>query len=52
MRVIINGVGVAGPTLAYWLRRAGHEVVLVEAAPRLRSGGYVIDFWGVGQAVQ
>ncbi len=44
MRVIINGAGIAGPTLAYWLRKAGHEVVLVEAAPQLRTGGYVIDF--------
>lgn len=48
MRIIVNGVGVAGPTLAYWLRKAGHDVLLVEAAPHLRSGGYVIDFWGVG----
>ena len=48
MRIIINGVGIAGPTLAYWLRKSGHEVLLVEAAPQLRTGGYVIDFWGVG----
>ncbi len=51
MRIIVNGAGIAGPTLAYWLRKAGHEVVLVEAAPRLRTGGYVIDFWGVGYDV-
>ena len=48
MRIIINGAGIAGPTLAYWLREGGHEVLLVEAAPRLRDGGYIIDFWGVG----
>ncbi len=48
MRVIINGAGIAGPTRAYWLREGGHEVLLVEAAPQLRGGGYVIDFWGVG----
>ena len=48
MRTVINGAGIAGPTLAYWLRQAGHEVLLVEAAPQLRSGGYAIDFWGVG----
>ncbi len=48
MRTVINGAGIAGPTLAYWLRQAGHEVLLVEAAPQLRSGGYTIDFWGVG----
>jgi 2-polyprenyl-6-methoxyphenol hydroxylase-like FAD-dependent oxidoreductase len=48
IRIIVNGVGIAGPTLAYWLRKAGHEVLLIEEAPQLRSGGYVIDFWGVG----
>ncbi len=48
MRIAINGTGVAGPTLAYWLRRHGHEPVLFEKAPRLRTGGYVVDFWGVG----
>jgi len=48
MRIVINGAGIAGPTLAYWLSKSGHEVVLVEKAPQLRSGGYVVDFWGVG----
>src|SRR5215471_13449709 len=48
MRIVINGAGIAGPTLAYWLRKAGHDVLLVEAAPQLRRGGYVLDFWGVG----
>ena len=51
MRIIINGAGIAGPTLAYWLRKAGHEVLLVESAPQLRSGGYVIDFGLVGYDV-
>ncbi|MGE0815932.1 MAG: FAD-dependent monooxygenase, partial [Vicinamibacterales bacterium] len=48
MRVAINGAGVAGPALAFWLSRWGHEVLLVEQAPAPRRGGYVIDFWGVG----
>lgn len=48
MKVAINGAGIAGPTLAYWLIKSGHEVVLVEKSPKFRSGGYVIDFWGVG----
>ncbi len=48
MRIAINGAGIAGVTLAYWLRESGHEVLLVEESPQLRSGGYVIDFWGVG----
>ncbi|MBN9186903.1 MAG: FAD-dependent monooxygenase, partial [Microbacterium sp.] len=48
MRVLIVGAGIAGPTLAYWLQRFGHEVTLVEHAPHLREGGYVVDFWGAG----
>jgi 2-polyprenyl-6-methoxyphenol hydroxylase-like FAD-dependent oxidoreductase len=48
LKVVINGIGIAGPTLAWWLTEFGHEVLLVEQAPRLRSAGYIIDFWGVG----
>lgn len=48
MKIAIHGVGIAGPTLAYWLRESGHEVLLIEESPRLRTGGYVIDFWGIG----
>lgn len=46
--VLIAGVGIAGPTLAYWLRAAGFKPTLVERAPALRGSGYVIDFWGLG----
>jgi 2-polyprenyl-6-methoxyphenol hydroxylase-like FAD-dependent oxidoreductase len=46
--VLVVGAGIAGPTLAYWLRRRGFEPVLVERAPHFREGGYMIDFWGVG----
>lgn len=48
LRIVINGIGVAGPALAYWLSRSGHDVLLVEQAARLRTAGYVIDFWGLG----
>lgn len=48
MRIAINGTGIAGPTLAYWQRKSGHQVLLIEESPQLRSGGYAIDFWGVG----
>ncbi len=48
MRILISGAGIAGPTLAYWLVRHGFEVTIVEKAPALRTGGYVIDFWGAG----
>jgi 2-polyprenyl-6-methoxyphenol hydroxylase-like FAD-dependent oxidoreductase len=46
--VLISGVGIAGPTLAFWLKRGGFAPTLLECAPGLRSGGYVIDFWGLG----
>lgn len=48
MRIAISGAGIAGPAFAHWMHRAGHEVTLIEAAPRFRTGGYVIDFWGLG----
>jgi 2-polyprenyl-6-methoxyphenol hydroxylase-like FAD-dependent oxidoreductase len=49
--VLVSGAGIAGPTLAYWLLRAGMEPIIVEASPELRTGGYMIDFWGLGFAV-
>ena len=51
MKVLISGAGIAGPTLAWWLSRAGHAVTIVEQAPALRTGGYVIDFWGSGYEI-
>jgi len=47
-KVLISGLGIAGPTLAFWLKATGFQPTLVEHAPLLRSGGYVIDFWGLG----
>ncbi len=46
--VLISGAGIAGPTLAFWLNAAGFQPTLVERAAALRTGGYVIDFWGLG----
>jgi 2-polyprenyl-6-methoxyphenol hydroxylase-like FAD-dependent oxidoreductase len=51
MKVAISGAGIAGTTLAYWLLRAGHEPFIIEHAPSLRTGGYIMDFWGVGYTV-
>lgn len=51
MRIAISGAGVAGPTLAWWLLRGGHEPTLIEASASLRTAGYMIDFWGVGYTV-
>ena len=47
-KVLISGAGIAGPTLAFWLKAGGFEPTLIERAPALRTGGYVIDFWGLG----
>lgn len=51
MRIAISGAGVAGPALAHWLHRTGHTPTLIEQAPQFRTGGYMIDFWGVGYRV-
>lgn len=48
MKVAINGAGIAGTALAYWLSKLGHEVLLVERAPALRTGGFVLNLWGIG----
>jgi 2-polyprenyl-6-methoxyphenol hydroxylase-like FAD-dependent oxidoreductase len=48
MKILISGAGIAGPTLAYWLAEYGFKPTIVEAAPRLRTGGHLIDFWGAG----
>ncbi|MCC7023520.1 MAG: FAD-binding domain [Thermomicrobiales bacterium] len=51
MRIAISGAGIAGSALAFWLSRCGHQPTLIEKAPRPRTGGYLIDFWGVGYEV-
>lgn len=51
MKVAISGAGVAGAALAHWLWRTGHTPTLIEQAPQFRTGGYMIDFWGVGYQV-
>ncbi|MEV0686119.1 FAD-dependent monooxygenase [Nocardia sp. NPDC050378] len=42
--VLISGASIAGPALAYWLRRYGFDVTVVERAPALRPGGQAVDF--------
>ncbi|MGW4056783.1 FAD-dependent monooxygenase [Amycolatopsis sp. NPDC004747] len=44
--VLISGAGVAGPTLAYWLARAGFRPTVVERATGLRSSGSPVDVRG------
>ena len=44
--ILISGASVAGPVLAFWLYRYGFEPTIVERAPKVRPGGYAIDFRG------
>lgn len=46
MRVLISGAGVAGPTLAHFLARAGSHVTVVERAPELLAVGQNLDLKG------
>ena len=49
--ILVSGAGVAGPTLAYWLRKAGFTVTVVERAPAPRPGGQTVDLRGAGRTV-
>ena len=44
--ILINGGGIAGPCLAFWLTRQGHCVTISEQARQLRTGGQAVDFRG------
>ncbi|KAL8652113.1 MAG: hypothetical protein Q9226_004397 [Calogaya cf. arnoldii] len=43
LNILICGGGCAGPSLAFWLARAGHHVTIVERFPALRATGAQID---------
>lgn len=47
-KILISGAGIAGPALAYWLQKAGFVPTIIERSATLRTGGFVIDFWGLG----
>jgi 2-polyprenyl-6-methoxyphenol hydroxylase-like FAD-dependent oxidoreductase len=44
--ILISGASIAGPAAAFWLRRYGFDVTVVEKAGALRGGGYPIDIRG------
>jgi len=41
--ILISGASIAGPTLAYWLKRYGFNPTVIERVPHLREGSYPID---------
>lgn len=48
LKILICGGGCAGPSLALWLARAGHRVVVVERFDALRATGAQIDLRAQG----
>ncbi len=50
-RILISGASIAGLACAYWLRRYGFAVTIVEIAPAPRTGGQAVDLRGAGRTV-
>lgn len=44
--ILISGASIAGPTLAFWLKRYGFTPTVVERSPALRAGGFPVDVRG------
>ncbi|WP_405493665.1 FAD-dependent monooxygenase [Nocardia sp. NBC_00511] len=49
--VLISGASIAGPALAFWLRRYGFTPTIVEKSSTLRAGGQAIDVLGTATEV-
>jgi 2-polyprenyl-6-methoxyphenol hydroxylase-like FAD-dependent oxidoreductase len=45
-KVLISGASIGGPALAYWLKRYGFDVTVVEVTRGPRAGGQAIDVRG------
>lgn len=45
-KILISGASIAGPALALWLGRCGHDVTVVERAAAFREGGGAVDYRG------
>jgi 2-polyprenyl-6-methoxyphenol hydroxylase-like FAD-dependent oxidoreductase len=50
-RAIISGASIAGLSVAFWLRRTGWHVHVIERAPRFRDGGQNVDIRGIARDV-
>jgi 2-polyprenyl-6-methoxyphenol hydroxylase-like FAD-dependent oxidoreductase len=48
LKVLICGGGIAGPALAFWLSKLGHDVTILERFSCLRASGQQIDLRGHG----
>jgi 2-polyprenyl-6-methoxyphenol hydroxylase-like FAD-dependent oxidoreductase len=47
--ILISGASIAGPALAFWLRRRGFNPTVVERPPGPRPGGQAVDLRGAGR---
>ncbi|MGR6614636.1 MULTISPECIES: FAD-dependent monooxygenase [Kocuria] len=50
-RILISGASIAGLACAYWLRKHGFAVTIVEIASAPRRGGQAVDLRGAGRTV-
>lgn len=50
-KILISGAGIAGFTLAYWLKQRGFSPTIIEKHPYARRGGYKIDVRGTALEV-
>lgn len=48
LRVLISGIGIAGPVVAYWLAKAGVSVTVLERYDKFRKEGQTIDIRNEG----
>ncbi|SMG44428.1 FAD-dependent monooxygenase [Agreia pratensis] len=51
LHAVISGASIAGLSSAYWLRRAGWRVTVIERANEFRDGGQNIDVRGIAREV-
>ncbi|KAF5532068.1 FAD binding domain-containing protein [Fusarium napiforme] len=46
-KALIVGAGIAGLSTAWWLDKAGWSCIIIDKAPGIRSGGYVVGLAGI-----
>lgn len=51
MKILVSGIGIAGPAVCYWLQRFGFSPILIEKADAIRQGGQALDVRGVATSL-
>lgn len=47
IKILVIGVGIAGPAICYWLKRFGFSPVMIEKSAAIRKGGQALDVRGI-----